>query len=144
MTGASILVMAAENDMLVSLSAALERRGHIPLVARTAQDGLALLDAHGSALVVVALPLPDMTASPLLERLRGHGIIVTGSDNDVKTPIDALDLDSYHLFHATRAEMLVRMQRLEEADAAFARARELTSNAAEHAHLDARRATLRT
>jgi two-component system, NtrC family, response regulator AtoC len=95
MTGASILVMAAENDMLVSLSAALERRGHIPLVARTAEDGLALLDAHGSALVVVALPLPDMTASPLLQRLRGHGIIVTGSDDDVKTPIDALDLGAH-------------------------------------------------
>ena len=95
MTGASILVMAAENDMLVSLSAALERRGHIPLVARTAEDGLALLDAHGSALVVVALPLPDMNAGLLLQRLRGHGIIVTGADDDVKTPIDALDLGAH-------------------------------------------------
>jgi RNA polymerase sigma-70 factor (ECF subfamily) len=56
--------------------------------------------------------------------------------------MDALDLDGYHLFHAARAEMLVRMQRFEEADAAFARARALTSNAAEHAHLDARRAAL--
>ena len=72
--------------MIVSLSAALERRGHTPLVARTAQDGLALLDAHGAALVVLALPLPDMTARPLLQRLRGHAIIVTGSDDDVKTP----------------------------------------------------------
>jgi RNA polymerase sigma-70 factor (ECF subfamily) len=56
--------------------------------------------------------------------------------------MDALDLDDYHLFHAARAEMLVRMHRFEEADAAFARARDLTSNAAEHAHLDARRAAL--
>jgi two-component system, NtrC family, response regulator AtoC len=95
MSVSSILVMAAEDGVATSLSSALERRGHSPLVARNARDGLALLDAHGAALVVLALPLPDMRARELLQRVRGHGIIVTGADDDVKTPLDALDLGAH-------------------------------------------------
>ena len=52
----------------------------------------------------------------------------------------SVELDDYHLFHATRAELLIRMGRPEEAAVAFERARSLTQNAAERAHLDARRA----
>jgi RNA polymerase sigma-70 factor (ECF subfamily) len=54
--------------------------------------------------------------------------------------VEALDLDSYHLFHATRAELLIRLGRRDDAALAFERARSLTQNAAERAHLDARRA----
>ena len=36
--------------------------------------------------------------------------------------VDALDLDSYHLFHATRAELLARLERYDEARAAYDRA----------------------
>ena len=54
--------------------------------------------------------------------------------------VDALDLDGYHLFHATRGELLVRLGRSDEAAVAFERALALTNNAAERAHLDARRA----
>jgi RNA polymerase sigma-70 factor (ECF subfamily) len=52
--------------------------------------------------------------------------------------VDALPLDGYHLFHATRAELLVRLGRVDDARAAFARALELTNNAAERAHLERR------
>ncbi len=95
MSVSSILVMAGEDGVATSLSSALERRGHSPMVARNARDGLALLDAHGAALVVLALPLPDMSARELLQRVHGHGIIVTGADDDVKTPLDALDLGAH-------------------------------------------------
>ena len=54
--------------------------------------------------------------------------------------VEALDLDGYHLFHATRAELLIRLGRPDDAAVAFERARSLTQNAAERAHLDARRA----
>ena len=56
--------------------------------------------------------------------------------------VEALDLPTYHLAHATRAELLRRLGRDEEAAAAFARAADLTDNAAERALLDRRRASL--
>jgi RNA polymerase sigma-70 factor, ECF subfamily len=48
--------------------------------------------------------------------------------------VDALDLDldQYHLFHATRGELLVRLGRTTEAALAFERAVTLATNAAEH------------
>jgi RNA polymerase sigma-70 factor (ECF subfamily) len=56
--------------------------------------------------------------------------------------VDALDLDSYYLFHATRAELLGRLGRYEEAVRAYDRARELTANAAERALLERKRGLL--
>ncbi len=56
--------------------------------------------------------------------------------------VDALDLDSYHLFHATRAELLVRLHRYDDAGAAYDRALALANNAAEHAHLERKRQSL--
>ena len=48
------------------------------------------------------------------------------------------ELDGYHLFHAARADLLRRMQRREEAAAAYRRAAELASNPAERAFLERR------
>jgi RNA polymerase sigma-70 factor (ECF subfamily) len=53
--------------------------------------------------------------------------------------VDALDLDSYYLLHAVRADLLVRLGRPEEAAAAYDRARSLTGNPAERALLTQRR-----
>ncbi len=49
-------------------------------------------------------------------------------------------LNSYHLLHATRAELLVRLGRAGEARAAYDRALALVGNDAERAHLRRRRA----
>jgi RNA polymerase sigma-70 factor (ECF subfamily) len=57
--------------------------------------------------------------------------------------VDALDLDAYHLFHATRAELLGRLRHYDESDRAYDRALALTSNAAERALLERKRAALR-
>jgi RNA polymerase sigma-70 factor (ECF subfamily) len=54
-----------------------------------------------------------------------------------------LDLDSYYPFHTARAELLVRLGRLDEARAAYDLAVALTDNAAERAHLEQRRAAAR-
>jgi len=53
--------------------------------------------------------------------------------------VDTLDLDTYHLFHATRAELLARLGRNEESRAAFVRALELTDNVVERALLREKR-----
>jgi RNA polymerase sigma-70 factor (ECF subfamily) len=56
--------------------------------------------------------------------------------------VDQLSLDSYHLFHATRADLLRRLTREAEAAAAYDKAIALAENAAERAFLTARRAAL--
>jgi RNA polymerase sigma-70 factor (ECF subfamily) len=55
-----------------------------------------------------------------------------------------LDLDGYHLFHATRADLLKRLGRDAEAAEAYDRAIALAGNAAERAFLERRRAELAT
>jgi RNA polymerase sigma-70 factor (ECF subfamily) len=54
--------------------------------------------------------------------------------------VDALagDLDGYHLFHATRADLLRRLGRLEDAAAAYRRALELVTNPSERSYLGRR------
>jgi RNA polymerase sigma-70 factor (ECF subfamily) len=50
--------------------------------------------------------------------------------------VDALDLDNYYLLHATRADLLWRLGRLGEADAAYARAAAMAPTAAERDFLE--------
>ena len=57
--------------------------------------------------------------------------------------IEGLDLDGYHLFHSTRADLLARLGRHAEAAAAYDRARSLAANAAERSFLDERAAAAR-
>lgn len=49
--------------------------------------------------------------------------------------IDELDLESYHLFHASRAAMLARLGRHKQAETAYEQALRLTRNAAEQTFL---------
>ena len=53
--------------------------------------------------------------------------------------VDDLDLDDYHLLHATRAELLVRLGRGADAASAYDRAIALTDNVAEQRFLATRR-----
>jgi RNA polymerase sigma-70 factor (ECF subfamily) len=53
------------------------------------------------------------------------------------------ELDDYHLLHATRADLLRRLDRTDEAMAAYLRALELTTNLAERDFLRGRLAALR-
>jgi RNA polymerase sigma-70 factor (ECF subfamily) len=56
--------------------------------------------------------------------------------------VDDLGLDRYHLFHATRGDLLVRLGREAEARDAFAEAVDLATNAQERRFLESRRAAL--
>ncbi len=53
--------------------------------------------------------------------------------------VDDLDLEGYHLFHATRADLLVRLDRVHEAMEAYDAALERTANGAERDLLRRRR-----
>ena len=50
--------------------------------------------------------------------------------------VDALPLEQYHLFHAIRADLLRRLGRAEQAEAAYRAAIERTENTAEIAFMD--------
>ena len=56
--------------------------------------------------------------------------------------VDSLDLGTYHLFHATRADLLRRLGRRAEAVAAYDAALALAGNAAERRFLEERRLSL--
>ncbi|MFN8638782.1 MAG: sigma-70 family RNA polymerase sigma factor [Dehalococcoidia bacterium] len=56
--------------------------------------------------------------------------------------LEGLELDGYHLYHATRGDLLERLGRLDQAEAAFARAEALATNEAERHYLGGRRAAL--
>jgi RNA polymerase sigma-70 factor (ECF subfamily) len=56
--------------------------------------------------------------------------------------IEDLGLDEYHLYHATRGELLARLDRADEARDAYTRAYELTTNAAERDLIESKRNSL--
>jgi RNA polymerase sigma-70 factor, ECF subfamily len=56
--------------------------------------------------------------------------------------VDQLDLDAHHLYHASRADLLERLDRPDEARVAYDRALTLVSNEAERRHLERRRAAV--
>jgi RNA polymerase sigma-70 factor (ECF subfamily) len=56
--------------------------------------------------------------------------------------VERLDLDGYHYLHATRAELLRRLDRVADARAAYGRALELVHSDAERRFLEQRLAEL--
>ena len=57
--------------------------------------------------------------------------------------IERIELDGYHYLHATRAELLRRLDRVGEAREAYGRALELVHSDAERSFLERRRSELR-
>jgi RNA polymerase sigma-70 factor, ECF subfamily len=56
--------------------------------------------------------------------------------------VERLELEHYHYLHATRAELLRRLDRIEDARSAYARALELVHSDAERRFLERRLAEL--
>jgi RNA polymerase sigma-70 factor (ECF subfamily) len=57
--------------------------------------------------------------------------------------VDQFDLAGYHAYHATRADLLHRLSRIEESATAYTKASELASSPAERDYLAGRASTLR-
>jgi RNA polymerase sigma-70 factor, ECF subfamily len=66
----------------------------------------------------------------------------TGDVEAALTLVDRLELENYHYLHSTRAELLRRLDRVEEARAAYERALELVHSDAERRFLERRLAEL--
>jgi RNA polymerase sigma-70 factor, ECF subfamily len=104
--------------------------------ARTASD------TDWSAIAALYRQLVAITASPVV-RLN-QAIAVAMADGAhvglamLDDPDEPVGLEHYHLFHAARAELLLRAGRPDEARQAFVTARSLASTPAELRHLDRR------
>lgn len=100
--------------------------------ARTAED------TDWAAIAELYRQLGSMAPNPVVELNRAVAIAMADGPLAGLAVLDRLaGLENYHLFHATRGELLARAGR--PASASFERARELTTNEAERRHL-ARRA----
>jgi RNA polymerase sigma-70 factor (ECF subfamily) len=86
--------------------------------------------------------LARLTDSPVVELNRAAAIAESGHVENALGLVDRLDLDRYHYLHATRAELLRRLGRVEEARAAYDRALELVHSDAERRFLERRLAEL--
>jgi RNA polymerase sigma-70 factor (ECF subfamily) len=80
-----------------------------------------------------------LSPTPVVALNRAVVVSETADPGAALDIVDALPLDSYHLKHAVRADLLERQGRLDEAVVAYTRAIELTDNASERAFLTARR-----
>jgi RNA polymerase sigma-70 factor (ECF subfamily) len=66
--------------------------------------------------------LSALTGSPVVELNRAVALAESGSLDAALALVESLALDGYHYLHSTRAELLRRLDRIEDARAAYTRA----------------------
>jgi RNA polymerase sigma-70 factor (ECF subfamily) len=88
--------------------------------------------------------LGRLTGSPVVELNRAVAIAEAGDVQAALALVESLELDRYHYLHATRAELLRRLDRVDDARAAYDRALELVHSNAERRFLERQRAGLKT
>ena len=86
--------------------------------------------------------LARLTGSPVVELNQAVAVAEAGEVEAALALVERLELDQYHYLHATRAELLRRLDRVEEALAAYGRALELVHSDAERRFLEGRLAEL--
>jgi RNA polymerase sigma-70 factor (ECF subfamily) len=86
--------------------------------------------------------LARRTGSPVVELNWAVAVAEAGDPEAALALTERLDLGTYHYLHATRAELLRRLDRVEESRAAYARALELVHSDAERHFLERRLAEL--
>jgi RNA polymerase sigma-70 factor (ECF subfamily) len=86
--------------------------------------------------------LARLTGSAVVELNRAVAIAEAGDVDAALAQVERLELDRYHYLHATRAELLRRLDRVDDARAAYERALELVHSDAERRLLERRLAEL--
>jgi RNA polymerase sigma-70 factor (ECF subfamily) len=131
----------AEGRTALDRSLALGGRGSYVLQAAIAalhadepQDWPQLAALYGE--------LARVTGSPVVELNQAGAIAEAGEVEAALALVERLQLDHYHYLHATRAELLRRLDRVEDARAAYDRALELVHSDAERRFLEWRLAEL--
>jgi RNA polymerase sigma-70 factor (ECF subfamily) len=93
-------------------------------------------------IVLLYEELARLTGSPVVELNRAVAVAEAGSPRAALAIVDRLELDDYQYLHSTRAELLRRLGRCDEAAGAYRRALDLASAESERSFLSRRLAEL--
>jgi RNA polymerase sigma-70 factor (ECF subfamily) len=96
-------------------------------------------DTDWSQVIALYDQLAVLDRSPIVRLNRAIAVAELDGPEVALAEVDGLPLEGYHLFHATRAELLRRLGRSDQARTAYGRAIELAGNTAEKAYLIRRR-----
>lgn len=96
-------------------------------------------DTDWSQIVALYDQLLRLDPTPIVRLNRAVAVAELDGPQLGLAEVDALPLDGYHAYHATRAELLRRLGRSGESRAAYGRAIDLAGNSAERAYLTRRR-----
>ena len=127
----------AQGQAALDRALALGGRGPYVLQAAIAA-GHAEAPQDWSQLAALYGELALLTGSPVVELNRAAALAQAGETETALALVDGLDLDRYHYLHATRAELLRRLDRIEDARVAYDRALELVHSDAERRFLEQR------
>jgi RNA polymerase sigma-70 factor (ECF subfamily) len=126
-----------------TLDRALALGGRGPYVLQAAIAALHVDDPEDwPQLAALYGELARRTGSPVAELNQAVAIAEAGDVDAALGLVERLDLDRYHYLHATHAELLRRLDRIDDARAAYDRALELVHSDAERRLLERRRAEL--
>jgi len=138
-----------DDDEIAAGRAALDRAlalgGRNPYVLQAAIAALHLDEPQDWPQIAVLYgELAHLTGSAVVELNQAAAIAEAGNVEAALKLVDRLELDRYHYLHATRAELLRRLDRVEEARGAYGRALELVHSDAERRFLERRLAQLQS
>jgi RNA polymerase sigma-70 factor, ECF subfamily len=126
-----------------SLDRALALGGRGPYVLQAALAALHVEEPQNWPQIAALYgELARLTGSPVVELNQAAAIAEAGDAEAALALVERLDLDGYHYLHSTRAELLRRLDRVEEARAAYERALQLVHSDAERRFLERRLAEL--
>jgi RNA polymerase sigma-70 factor, ECF subfamily len=126
-----------------ALDRALALGGSGPYVIQAALAALHADEPQDWAqLALLYAELARLTGSSVVELNRAAAIAEAGDVEGALELVDGLELDGYHYLHATRAELLRRLGRVDEARAEYDRALELVHSDTERRFLEQQLATL--
>ncbi|MGA8040905.1 MAG: RNA polymerase sigma factor [Acidimicrobiia bacterium] len=94
-------------------------------------DAAASPDTDWSQILHLYDQLSAAAPGPIVSLNRAVAVAEVDGPEAALSIVDDLNLDRYHLYHATRADLLARVGRLDEAADAYGKAIGLTSNQAE-------------
>ena len=130
----------AEGRTTLDRALALGDRG--PYVLQAAIASLHAEDPQDWELAALYGELARRTGSPIVELNRAAAIAEAGDTEAALALVDSLQLDAYPYLHSTRAELLRRLDRVDDARAAYERALDLVPSEAERRFLEGRLAEL--
>jgi RNA polymerase sigma-70 factor (ECF subfamily) len=111
-------------------------------IAAVHDEAATAADTDWAEIALLYDELLRRSRSPVVELNRAVAVAMADGPAHGLQLVDALAadgrLDGYHLLHATRADLLRRLERADEACEAYRRARELAPSDAERAFLDRR------